>query len=469
MDFCRLSGFDFDLIGRSILEIVLYHVQTVFGSGGKANLDRKAEGGIVNIVEAGCESRMWRTWSIFPPTTTPTLVVRSPQFLTRSKCQPVRPTVFALASLPIANHAMDSIPQELIDAIIDNVPLPSLPSCSLVAKRWQRRSQQRVFATISFSSEDEVFWYTDIKRDSDRISSYVRHVKINEIYFWHEPALLSRMLGSFSSLTALSIYRTNILDELPGPISRGELGKGITTLNLHYLNYMFSTLTSMILLLPDLKELHIEDCDGVPGGPLPTYSVAPQRGPLDSLELLGRMGGIGEALAKFRFTSRRLTLGMRIAGMEQLLLLSSQTVVELHLYGAWFFSDRTETIMTDLPDAPVQGAPPHIHLPSLPALTTLVIHVHTNRPSPRLTNILFSIGSVPILTSITIKYEHRTLLSHSTLEHLWADVDRWLSRIAKHAKVEGGLPLTLIRWVNWEGFFPEFRESGGRVEVDNGG
>jgi len=125
--------------------------------------------------------------------------------------------------------------------------------------------------------------------------------------------------------------------------------------------------------------------------------------------------------------------------------------------------------MTDLPDVWIQGAPPHIHLPSLPALTTLVVHVHTDRPSPHLTNILFSIGSVPMLTSITIKYERPTLLSHPPLEHLWADVDRWLSRIAKHAKVEGGLPLTMMRWALWEGFFPEFRESGGRVEVDNGG
>ena len=379
--------------------------------------------------------------------------------------QPIRPRVRPRILSDNHHLAMDSIPQELIDAIIDNVPLSSLPSCSLVAKRWQRRSQQRILATISFSSEGEVWcWCTDITWGPDRISSYVRHVKIDDVY-WREPALLSRMLGSFSSLTALSIYRTDIPDELSGPISRGELGKGITTLDLRYFTCMLSTLTSMILPLPDLKELYMEDCYGVPEGPLPTYSVTPQRGPLDSLELLGNAGGIGEALAQFRFTSRRLTLGMNIAGMEQLLLLSSQTVVELHLYGVWFFSDRAETIMTDLPDAPVQRAPPHIHLPSLPALTTLVIHVNTNRPSPHLTNILCTIGSVPMLTSIIIRYEEWRFLNHFPLVDSWVDVDRWLSRIAKHAKVEVGLPLTLRRWDFQERFFPEFRESGGRVEV----
>ena len=71
------------------------------------------------------------------------------------------------------HFVMDSLPQELIDAIIDNVPQPSLPSCSLVAKRWRQKSQQRVLGTISFSSEHEVKrWCTDIPRDSESPFSY---------------------------------------------------------------------------------------------------------------------------------------------------------------------------------------------------------------------------------------------------------------------------------------------------------
>jgi len=78
---------------------------------------------------------------------------------------------------------MDSIPQELVNAIIDNVPQSSLPSCSLVAKRWQQKSQRRLLGTIAFLSEGEVKrWCTDNPQDSDGISSYVRHVKIEDIY-----------------------------------------------------------------------------------------------------------------------------------------------------------------------------------------------------------------------------------------------------------------------------------------------
>jgi hypothetical protein len=231
---------------------------------------------------------------------------------------------------------MDSIPQELIDAIIDNVPESSLPSCSLVAKRWRRKSQRRVLSAITFSSEDEVNrWCTDIPRDSDGISSYVRRVEIRDIDCWTEPALFDRMLGTLSSLTTLSIYAAEIPDELPGHISCGEFGKGIAVLYLCYPYCTLATMVSMILSLPNLKELSVQ-CGVMPEEPPLTYSVTPQRGPLDSLELHGYVGGIGEALAKSRFISSRLTLEVDITEVEQLLMLSSETVVELKLRGVWF-------------------------------------------------------------------------------------------------------------------------------------
>jgi hypothetical protein len=231
---------------------------------------------------------------------------------------------------------MDPIPQELIDTIIDNVPGSSLPSCSLVAKRWRRTSQRRVLSFIPFSSEGKVDrWCTDIPPDSDGISSYVRRVEIWGIS-WAEPALFSRMLETLSSLAELSLGETEIPDGLPGHISRGEFGKGITALYLYYPCCTLATLTSMVLSLPNLKDLSVVECPGTMEGPLPTYSVTPQRGPLDSLEIHGYVGGIGEALAKSRIISSRLSLEVDITGAEQLLMLSSETVVELELYGARF-------------------------------------------------------------------------------------------------------------------------------------
>jgi hypothetical protein len=130
--------------------------------------------------------------------------------------------------------------------------------------------------------------------------------------------------------------------------------------------------------------------------------------------------------------------------------------------------------VTDLPDRSTEVTPHPIDLPSLPALTTLVIDLCACVPSPHLTHILCSIGSAPALTSIVIDYFDWNEIRHpsDSLEDAWVDVDRWLSQIAEHAKVEGGLALTLTRWPKGmsvlEGFLPEFRKSGGEIKVDHG-
>ena len=136
-----------------------------------------------------------------------------------------------------------------------------------------------------------------------------------------------------------------------------------------------------------------------------------------------------------------------------------------------FAGSQTETIVTDLPDLLVGGLLPPIHLPSLPALTTLVIVIYLYIPLPQLTNVLSSIGSVPALTSVAIKHLDWRHIEYPSLTVWWVDLDRWLSRIARHAEVTGGLSLTLRQWPKgksvWEGFLPEFRKSGGKIKVDH--
>ena len=171
---------------------------------------------------------------------------------------------------------------------------------------------------------------------------YVRHVKIEEIFSWIEPALLGRMLGSLGSLAALSMHRIKIPDEFPSHISRGEFGKWIITLDLLSLHCRLPTLVSIILSFPNLKELRIKYYWATPEGPLPTYPVTPERGPLDTLELLKHADETGEALAKSRLTSRYLSLDGDITKIEQLLLLFLDTVVEVINLLDKFFSSRYE-------------------------------------------------------------------------------------------------------------------------------
>ena len=413
-------------------------------------------------------------------------MVNEPEYFFRPLLHAVRPRAHR-ARILSDNHqlVMDSLPQELIDAIIDNVPEPSPPiihtimykvpkssllSCSLVAKRWQRKSQQLAFDTIVFSSEYIVNrWCKNIPQGSDGILSYVRHARFERIHSWNEPALFSRILGNLSSLTALSVCRTKIPDELPDHISRGEFGKGITALYLRSPNCTVATTRSVILSLPNLKKLRVSIYEAKPEESPPIHSIAPQRGPLDSLELDGDADGIRECLVKSRFISSRLSLDVRIADVGQLILLSSDMVVELKLCGVWFcgFSDQAETIVIDLPDTSIKEIPPPVHLPPLPALTTLVIYLGMINPSPCLTNVLYSIGSAPALTSITI--ENLVWKLAEPRADPWGDMDRWLSQTAKHARIKGSFPLTLMGWPEEKSlgreFLPKFRESGGEIEL----
>ena len=100
-------------------------------------------------------------------------------------------------------------------------------------------------------------------------------------------------------------------------------------------------------------------------------------------------------------------------------------------------------IVTNLPDIIIEKVPPPIYLPSFPVLTTLVIYLLTEELLPRLTNILCSIDSTPVLTSIAIDYADWRTIDYLPMEGRWVDVDRWLLRIVKRAEVTGGLSLTL--------------------------
>jgi len=229
---------------------------------------------------------------------------------------------------------MNSLPQELVDTVIDSLPPSSLFSSSLVARRWRRRSQQRALEKIKFLSEDQVNrWCTDFPQDPEGIASYAHVARFEDIDFWYDPTTPGRALKSLGSLTELWLSCTKIPDELPGQISRGELGNGITALCLWCPSCTLATMTSFILSLPNLKVLYILGSMVGSEGPLQSHPVTSQRAPLDSLELWGDVGGIGNALVESGFTFRRLSLEVDPWDVEPLIMRSSETMVKLTLYG----------------------------------------------------------------------------------------------------------------------------------------
>ena len=230
---------------------------------------------------------------------------------------------------------MDSLPQELINAIIDNLPVSGLRSSSLVARRWRRRSQQRTFNCIVIESEYAAYlWCKNVSQESDGTSSFVHFAHFIDIPQWNDPTLFGRVLKGLASLTALWVFDTGIPDELQDRISRGELGKEITTLGFLFPLCTHATMMSLVLSLPSLKKLVVQGNGLTSGESPPVHLVTSCGGPLDRLLLRGDVNGVGETLVKSRFMSRRLILDLSIPCAEQLIALSAETMVELQLYGA---------------------------------------------------------------------------------------------------------------------------------------
>ena len=150
---------------------------------------------------------------------------------------------------------------------------------------------------------------------------------------WEEPALFTRALGNFNSLTTLWIFETETSDGLPDHISCGEFSKRITALCLYSLRCTISTVISTSLSLPNLNSLTIEDYGTLGGERPPTCSATLQTGPLDFLRLSGHVDGAAETLIGLRFVSRRFFLDVQVSCLQNFLVLSSETVTELE--GVW--------------------------------------------------------------------------------------------------------------------------------------
>ena len=358
---------------------------------------------------------------------------------------------------------MESLPQEIIDEIIDNLPRSGLRSSSLVAKRWKKRSQQRAFSSILFYSEYTVnSWHIHTQSDPGGVPSYVQCARFSEITDWRDPELLGRVLRNFNSLTTLRVSDTLLPDGMLEQISREQFSKKITTLHLGSPWCSLSTLMSMIIVFPNLQNLLIRKHRFRTGRVPSDYPVLPQSQPLESLEVVRCMPGVAETLANLQLTSRRLTLDVKIENIQNLLSISSATIEELELIGVCSFCVNCKYINDDFVDFADRSTSRPIDLPPFPALTSLKISVCGDAPSFHLVNVLSFISSVPVLVSIFLEC-WAPLRSEPGPSNTWDRLDEWLVQMDNSATVEGGLVLELIPWgeIGSLGeFLPKFEEVG---------
>ena len=357
---------------------------------------------------------------------------------------------------------MDSVPQEIIDEIIDNLPRFSLRSSALVAKRWRKRSQQRALDNIRFGSESVVKRYT--QSDPGETSSYVQLAQFFNITEWENPALFSHVLEAFNSLTTLVLSNTEIPDGMVERVSRGGLGNRVTTL--YFRSIQSSLAVPMILAFQNLQILIVQNFTVTSREPPLARPVSLRRRPLDSLRVVNCTSDAIEALVNLHLAPRRLVFDVKTANVQKLLVHSSVTVVQLVLLGMCSLCVDHKCINDDFvvllrPAASSQL----IDLPPFPALTSMKISGRA--PVPNLISILSSISSAPVLASIELQCWWKFPLEPDSL-NAWDCLDKWLTQMANNTTAEGGLVLTLKRMHRNqvpEFFLPGFRRVG-KINTD---
>lgn len=120
----------------------------------------------------------------------------------------------------------------------------------------------------------------------------------------------------------------------------------------------------------------------------------------------------------------------------------------------------------------VRVEPPTALLPPLPALTTMEVAVHPGYLTEHFPDFLSCIHSAPALSSVIFRYEYATTIEDTPQSRKWADVDKGLARLAMQVKTKRSLTVVLMGWKEenseWEEYLPEFRKTGGQVNVAGG-
>ena len=230
--------------------------------------------------------------------------------------------------------AMECLAQELIDGIIDRVPLEHLQFCSLVARRWLRRSQQGLFERVAYKSEDLAYrWHTRIPQDPEGIPSYVRSVQVQDLTHCREPGMLHSILRCFANLTSLDLGRIDLslLSEPGNPTLFGHFWRKLANLSINNTTCTYGTLVPLILSFPSLERLLLSRLE-LGGTPLSTLPDTPKR-VSQALWVHGGCQNVLMTLARFPFSFRTITVArapsdVPPSGDLRALLAASSGIVE---------------------------------------------------------------------------------------------------------------------------------------------
>ena len=214
-----------------------------------------------------------------------------------------------------------SLPHELIDEILDYLPLDdeqdqqSLRNCSLVAKPWTKPSRRRLFKTVEIREATLRQWLDTIPPANTKLLLHVRSLSYiagaARRGSGRQPEgrvdVLRDYLPSFHRLQHLTLSSMHI----PSDISRqieifSAFRHGLLRLSLQCCTVTISALVALLNFFPSLDRLDLHDimheADGEPASPLCRPLIRKLHTPRlrkDTLDILVQLSELGSVFEEF--------------------------------------------------------------------------------------------------------------------------------------------------------------------------
>lgn len=164
---------------------------------------------------------------------------------------------------------MNNIPQELLDAILSNLPpddrsfFPTLRSCSLVSKSWLEPSRRLLFANVTITPSNYPRWLESISPTNTEILRHVRWLVFSAP--WFDPIspdnnidVPREYLPSLPQLRALSFYGVDIEHIIPEHLdSFSPFQHTLSSLSLSSLSFTWNAFVTFIGYFPNLVGLRV--------------------------------------------------------------------------------------------------------------------------------------------------------------------------------------------------------------------
>ena len=160
---------------------------------------------------------------------------------------------------------MDSLPQELIDEIIGQLPLSdkrSLANCALVARSWRYASERSLFESVEIPAGRLLPSLREISKLNGELLQHVRRLTSHHEHLWTSSPIGERGyealcddFRSLSQLRHLTLCYVSFIQPFPGTGLFSAFKPPLTSITLSNCSILGGLLVALINYFPNLQYL----------------------------------------------------------------------------------------------------------------------------------------------------------------------------------------------------------------------